>query len=56
VPKFKSEQINVRVSNKLKQQIEKLAKEQEMTIAEFIRFLVLRYTNELENANNKEQS
>lgn len=54
MPRFKSEQIGFRVSNKLKLEIEKLAKDQEMTVAEFIRFLVLRYKNELENKKNQE--
>lgn len=53
MPKFKSEQIGFRVSNKFKKQVEKLAAEQEMTVAEFLRYLVLSYINNLEN--NKKQ-
>ena len=48
MPKFKSEQIGFRVSNKFKKQVEKLASEQEMTVAEFLRYLVLNYINNLE--------
>ena len=55
MPKFKSEQIGFRVSNKFKQQIEKLAQDQEMTVAEFIRYLVMRYINEIENYEKQEQ-
>ena len=56
MPRFKSEQICIRVSNKFKQQVEKLAEDQEMTVAEFIRNLIMKYMNETENNKNKEQS
>jgi len=42
MPRFKSEQICIRVSNKFKQQVEKLAEDQEMTVAEFIRNLTIK--------------
>jgi len=56
MPRFKSEQIGIRVSNKFKQQIEKLAQDQEMTVAEFIRYLVLKYISEIENGIKQEES
>lgn len=49
MPKFKSEQIGFRVSNKFKKQVEKLATEQEMNVAEFLRYLVMDYINKLDN-------
>ena len=52
MPRFKSEQICIRVSNKFKQQVEKLAQDQEMTVAEFIRNLIMKYMNEIENSKN----
>ena len=54
MPRFKSEQIGFRVSNKFKKQIEKLAIEQEMTVAEFLRYLVVKYINELDNSKKQE--
>ena len=48
MPKFKSEQVGFRVSNKLKKQLEKLAAGQEMNVAEFLRYLVMKYIDELE--------
>lgn len=54
LPKFKSEQIGFRVSNKFKKQVEKLATEQEMTVAEFLRYLVMDYINKLENDKKNE--
>lgn len=55
MPRFKKEQICIRVSNKFKQQVEKLAEDQEMTVAEFIRNLIMKYMNEIETNKNKEQ-
>ena len=54
MPKFKSQQIGFRVSNKFKKQVEKLANEQEMTVAEFLRYLVLNYINNLDNSKKQE--
>jgi len=54
MPKFKSEQIGFRVSNKFKKQVELLASEQEMTVAEFLRYLVLNYINNLEKDKKSE--
>jgi len=54
MPKFKSQQIGFRVSNKFKKQVEKLASEQEMTVAEFLRYLVLNYINNLDNSKKQE--
>ena len=54
MPRFKSQQITIRVSNKFKQQVEKLAEGQEMTVAEFIRNLIMKYINEIDSAKNKE--
>jgi hypothetical protein len=54
LPRFKSEQIGFRVSNKFKKQVEKLATEQEMTMAEFLRYLVMDYINKLDNDKKKE--
>jgi predicted DNA-binding protein len=54
MPKFKSEQIGFRVSNKFKKQVEKLATDQEMTVAEFLRYLVMSYINNLENSKKQE--
>lgn len=54
MPKFKTQQIGFRVSNKFKRQVEKLAAEQEMTVAEFLRYLVMNYINNLENYKKEE--
>lgn len=54
MPRFKSEQIGFRVSNKFKKQVEKLAKDQEMTVAEFLRYLVMDYINKLDNNKKNE--
>ena len=54
LPKFKNEQIGFRVSNKFKKQVEQLATEQEMTVAEFLRYLVMDYINKLENDKKNE--
>lgn len=54
LPKFKSEQIGFRVSNKFKKQVERLATEQEMTVAEFLRYLVMDYINKFDNDKKKE--
>jgi hypothetical protein len=51
VPKFKSEFVGFKVSNKLKKEIEELATKNEMSIAEFLRFLVQKYITEQENKN-----
>ena len=53
---FKSEQIIVRLSPKLKQQLEKKAKDNQTTVSELVRFLietVLKRDSEI-NSNTKD--
>ncbi len=54
MPRFKSKQVGFRVSNKFKIQLEKLAADQEMTVAEFLRYLVMKYIDELDKEKKDE--
>jgi metal-responsive CopG/Arc/MetJ family transcriptional regulator len=50
MPKFKSDKIMIYLGSKLKLEVEKLATDKEMSISEFIRYLIIDY---IENRKNK---
>ena len=54
MPKFKNEFVGFKTSGKLKTQIESTAKEHEMSVAEFVRYITQKYIDDYENKKNKE--
>lgn len=55
MPKFKSEAIGFRVGNKQKQKIDEVAAEHEMSTAEFIRYITLKYIEDYEKRKESKQ-
>jgi len=52
LPKFKSEGITIKLSTKLKQFLEKISEENQMSQAEFVRYLLQKYMDEYDNRKN----
>lgn len=52
MPRFKKEQIGFKISNALRIQLEQFAAEKEMSVAEFLRYLIQKYADDRENKNN----
>ena len=52
MPRFKSAGITIKLSEKLKDFLEKISKENQMSQAEFIRYLLQKYMDEYERKKN----
>jgi hypothetical protein len=52
MPKFKSEAITIHLGMKLKKFLEKVSKEHEMSQAEFVRYLLHKYSENYDNKKN----
>jgi metal-responsive CopG/Arc/MetJ family transcriptional regulator len=52
LPKFKSEGITIKLSSKLKQFLEKISEENQMSQAEFVRYLLQKYMDDYDNRKN----
>ena len=52
MPRFKNNHIGLNVSDKLKKKVEEIAKQHEMPIAEFVRYILQKYIDEYENKHN----
>lgn len=53
MPRFKSEGITIKLSAKLKQYLEKISNENQMSQAEFMRYLLQQYMDNNENKNKQ---
>jgi len=52
MPRFKNDKLTINLSNKLKAELEKICEEKQMSMSEFIRYLIMNY---LENKKNNEK-
>jgi antitoxin component of RelBE/YafQ-DinJ toxin-antitoxin module len=53
MPKFKNNHIGFNVSDKLKKKTEEVSKEHEMSLADFMRYILQKYIDEYEIKKNK---